>query len=263
MTHSAPDPKMVEYITTGKSAIIYSIDNERVLKEYFENDRRDVEFQAYSRLGSHPNIVRYLGYKGTHSIILERGEDIRTLYQNQNVSQISLLTKTRWIRQAAEGLQYIHQRGIIHADVGVSNMIIVNDCLKIIDFEGCSIDGKPADSCYQWFSYRPSPTVSIQTDIFAYGCAVYEIITGQPPYYEFETYPDRYVEQMYTAYQFPDVARLPLGELILHCWHGQFRTMDEVIQKLEASQRSTSKRGRKAVTWAAVSSYLVLLVFAM
>src|SRR4051812_34864012 len=119
MAHSAPDPKMVEYITTGKSAIIYSIDNERILKEYFEDDRRDVEFQAYSRLGSHPNIVRYLGYKGTHSIILERGEDIRTLYQNQNVSQISLLTKTRWIRQAAEGLQYIHQRGIIHADVGV------------------------------------------------------------------------------------------------------------------------------------------------
>ncbi|KAF2790770.1 hypothetical protein K505DRAFT_221313, partial [Melanomma pulvis-pyrius CBS 109.77] len=135
---------------------------------------------------------------------------------------------------AAGGLQYIHQKGIVHADVGVNNMIIVNDYLKIIDFVGCSINGKPADSCYQWFCYRPSPTVSIQTDIFAYGCAIYEIITGHPPYHEFKGYHDRYVEQLYTANQFPDVSRLPFGELMLHCWNGRFQTMAEVIQELEA-----------------------------
>lgn len=114
-------------------------------------------------------------------------------------------------------------------------MIIVNDCLKIIDFEGCSID--------------------VNRQILATSGFVI------PPYHEFEGYPDRYVKQLYTANQFPDVSRLPLGELMLHCWNGRFQTMAEVIQELEAFQPSAFKRNCKAVTWAVVSLPLVFLVF--
>jgi serine/threonine protein kinase len=38
---------------------------------------------------------------------------------------------------------------------------------------------------------RSTTTVSKQTDIFANGCAIYEIMTGRPPYHELETYDDR------------------------------------------------------------------------
>lgn len=59
------------------------------------------------------------------------------------------------LRQAAEGYQHLHDCSIVHGDVGCHNMIITREGdLKIIDFEGCSIDSEPADSCYEWFSYR-------------------------------------------------------------------------------------------------------------
>lgn len=96
------------------------------------------------------------------------------------------------------------------------------------------MDGKEADSCYEWCSYRPStPRVSKQTDIFAYGCMAYEVMTDRPPYFELESSDDRYqlVEQRYTQGQFPNVAGIPLGELIQSCWHSKFDSMDDVLSR--------------------------------
>ena len=237
--HSSISYERLEYIATGGSAIVYGIDDQRILKEYYESKENDVERRAYERLGSHHNIARYLGSMENGSIILERGHVLRTICQKAGVDQISLDRKLRWLRHAAEGLRHLHQNGIVQADVGCNNMVLVgDDCLKIIDFEGCSIDGEPADSCYEWFSYqRSTPTVSRRTDIFAYGCAIYEIMNGTPPFHELETDNDRSIlaEQLYEKHQFPDVTHLPLGELMRSCWHGSFNSMSEVIHALEAA----------------------------
>ncbi|KAH8731577.1 hypothetical protein GQ44DRAFT_805579, partial [Phaeosphaeriaceae sp. PMI808] len=72
----------------------------------------------------------------------------------------------------------MHDNNIIRADTGCNNWIIVQGRLKIINFEGSSIDGEDAGACYEWFSYKESsPGVSQKTDIFAFGCAIYEVIT--------------------------------------------------------------------------------------
>ena len=61
-------------------------------------------------------------------------------------------------------------------------MIIVQGDLKLIDFEGYSIDGSGPTSSYEWFSYKPStPRATVQTDIFDLGCAICEIVTGKTP----------------------------------------------------------------------------------
>ncbi|KAF2005719.1 hypothetical protein P154DRAFT_423740 [Amniculicola lignicola CBS 123094] len=62
MTQSTPNPKKVEYITARKLAIIYGIDSKRVLKEYFEDNYCNIEFQVYNYLSSHLNIIRFLGH---------------------------------------------------------------------------------------------------------------------------------------------------------------------------------------------------------
>ena len=90
----------------------------------------------------------------------------------------------------------MHNRDIIHGDVGCNNMILTRKgYLKIIDFKGYSIDGGLADFCYEWFSYRLLvPRVSRRTDIFAFGCAIYEVITGRPPHHELKSSKNRYLE---------------------------------------------------------------------
>ncbi len=231
-------PNTKQFLAAGKSAVVYGIDPEKVLKEFHDNDGGEIERQVYQRLGSHPNIAKVLEILTDGSIILERGTPLRTICRASSANEIPIPTKVHWLRHAAEGYQYLHARDIIHSDIGCNNLILMGeDHVKLIDFEGCSIDSGPAGSCYEWFSYCPSmPRVSRRTDIFAFGCAIYEVLTGRPPYYELETSDDPYkqVEELYANQHFPDVTNLPLGQLIRSCWSGDINSMSEVIQELEA-----------------------------
>lgn len=133
-----------------------------------------------------------------------------------------------------EGLQHIHNNGIIHADFGCSNMILVEDRVKIVDFGGCSIDDSEALTCYNWYNCRDSRRPSVETDMFAFGCAVFEILTGKPPYHEHKGRPEQ-VRLLYAQNQFPAVEHLPLHEVMLGCWHGTFSSMDEGTRILKTA----------------------------
>lgn len=229
--------KGLQYLSAGKSGIVYGVDDKRVLKEFHDSDGREVEIRAYHRLGSHPNIAKLLGIRKDGSLVLERGEVLRNICRSPSATEIPIQTKLSWLKQAAEGYRHSHTYDIVLGDVGCNNMILTREgCLKLIDFEGCSIDGGTAGSCYEWFSYRPSiPSVSRRTDIFAFGCAIYEVITGRPPHHELEASSDPYgqVERLYTNNCFPDVTSLPLGPLIQSCWHDDFTSMSDVLRELE------------------------------
>jgi serine/threonine protein kinase len=242
MQDQAIDYGSLKFLAAGGSGVIYAIDEERILKE-FHGEGIDVERRALERLGLHINIVKCLG--ATHDgLILERGRTVRTVIQGSGANPIPLHTKVRWLHEAAEGTRYIHNNNIIHADVGCNNWIVVQDRLKIIDFEGSSIDGEDAGACYEWFSYKESsPRISWKTDIFAFGCAIYEVITGRQPYNELLPFEDRMirVKKLYAENQFPEVGNVPLGELMQGCWNGTFDSMDEVLQELRASLLATRK----------------------
>jgi len=231
-------PDRLQFLAAGKSGIVYGIDTKRVLKEFHDDNGGEIERRVYQRLGSHPNIAKVLDIQTDGSIILERGTPLRTICQTSCTSEIPIRTKFRWLKDAAEGYRYLHACNVIHGDIGCNNLILTEgDHVKLIDFEGCSIDGGPAGSCYEWFSYCPSePRVSQCTDIFAFGCAIYEILTGRPPYYELKASDDPYkqVEELYVNQRFPDVTNLPFGELIRSCWCGDVSSMSEVIVQLEA-----------------------------
>ncbi|KAF2000502.1 kinase-like protein [Amniculicola lignicola CBS 123094] len=227
------DYQSLVFLAAGGSGIVYAIDEKRVLKEFY-NEGIDVERRAFQRLGLHVNIVKCFGAidKG---LILERGQSIRTVIRESGADQIPLDTKIRWLQEAAEGTRYMHDNNIIHADIGCNNWIIVQGRLKIIDFEGCSIDGEEAGACYEWFSYKElTPAISRKTDIFAFGCAIYEVITGRQPHDELPESDDRRfrVKQLYAENLFPNVENLPLGDLMQGCWHGTFNSMHEVLQEL-------------------------------
>lgn len=230
------------YLAAGGSGIVYALDAFTILKEYTEPFRGDVELQALERLRPHPNIVRLIGSTQDGSLILERGCVLRQFLQEHKANHVPLRHKIRWLMDAGRGLEHAHKNEIIQADVGCGNMILIGgDRLKLIDFEGSSIDGAEAGSQYEWFSYRRAQSaVSKQTDIFAYGCAMYEIITGKPPFHELEKAHNRsiLVEQRYRENRFPKVEGLPLGKVMQGCWHGTFGSMSEVLFALESASPS-------------------------
>lgn len=222
--------------------MIYAIDEKTILKEFYDKGI-DVERRVLERLGQHKNIVRCLG--ATHnSLILERGKSVRAVLQGSEANQIPLHTKIHWLIEAAEGTRHMHDNGIIHADTGCNNWIVVQECLKIIDFEGSSIDGEDAGACYEWFSYKESlPRISQKTDVFAFGCAIYEIITGRQPYNQLIPFEDRMirVKQLYAENQFLEVEEIPLGKLMQGCWNGTLKSMHEVHRELQASLPATKQ----------------------
>ena len=84
---------------------------------------------------------------------------------------------------------HIHGKNIVHADVGSHNLLLDGSGhIKYIDFAGSGIDGEPALVCYEWCSFRPTPSSmpDIQTDIFAFGSMLFEIESGNLPYQELE-----------------------------------------------------------------------------
>ncbi|KAF2753678.1 kinase-like protein [Pseudovirgaria hyperparasitica] len=228
----------LKFIAAGKSSAVYSIDRKRVLKAFHEHEDGELEYRAYERLRSHPNIAKILGIMKDGSIVLERGTSLRSICRDPTAADIPIQTKVKWLRHAARGYQHLHSCNIVHGDVGCNNLILTRkNIVKLIDFEGCSIDGGEAGSCYEWFSYRPSiPSVSQRTDVFAFGCAIYEVVTGRPPHYDLESSrnQDREVEQRYIDGHFPIVADLPMGQLMQSCWLSNHITMSEVVQTLEA-----------------------------
>jgi serine/threonine protein kinase len=123
-------------------------------------------------------------------------------------------------------------------------LLDVNSSVKLADFAGSSIDGSPATVNYEVRSRLPGMLApSKQSDIFALGCAIYEMATGVRPYEE-KAY--KVVQQLYAKKTFPDTADIEgLGGIIWNCWWQRFDNVGEIVRDLGALQRGTPKHSRK------------------
>ena len=100
-----------------------------------------------------------------------------------------------YIKQAAEALQYVHTKGILHLDITPAN-IMINQSGKavLIDFgisKHYDSEGKGTSSSTQGYSSGYSPIEQMTpgglkqftppTDIYALGATLYKIISGTTP----------------------------------------------------------------------------------
>lgn len=99
----------------------------------------------------------------------------------------------RLARQLAGALRYAHARGVIHRDVKPANILLGQHGVFLADF-GLSQTWATAQGCCVGPRFRggTAPYLSpglangaieyAQGDIYAFGAALYEMLTGQPPY---------------------------------------------------------------------------------
>ncbi|TWU78251.1 hypothetical protein ED733_008145 [Metarhizium rileyi] len=135
-----------------------------------------------------------------------------------------------WCYEAAEAAALLHSHGIIHADIKPANMVLDDNLgLRIIDFSGCAIDNsKPL--CFESARYFLPRDInvhpcSVQTDLFALGSSLFEIITGSPPYSHLD---ENDIEEKYREGDFPSIKGLIYGSIIEACWKQEFKSAEEV-----------------------------------
>src|SRR5262249_21105933 len=151
----------------------------------------------------HPHIVRaYDADKigGTHLLVMEYVEgatDLARLVQTHG--PLGVEQACEYVRQAALGLQHAHERGLVHRDIKPSNLLVTVDrkTIKLLDLGLARLD-QPADDEPSTVTQegmvigspnhlppkqaRNAPPADIRADIYALGCTLYFLLTGQVPF---------------------------------------------------------------------------------
>ncbi|MCY1047676.1 serine/threonine-protein kinase [Corallococcus sp. bb12-1] len=165
--------------------------------------RREAEIA--SRLG-HPNIVEVLDFDtledGTPFMVMEylRGEGLSRRLRKRK--QLPLEEVFSISRQMGAALQAAHRAGVVHRDLKPGNVFlvpteaggVVSERVKLLDF-GISklIDSRTVQTLDSVLMGTPqymapeqamghNSDVDSRTDLFSFGCMIYEMLAGQPPY---------------------------------------------------------------------------------
>ncbi|KAK8102507.1 hypothetical protein PG984_015653 [Apiospora sp. TS-2023a] len=244
----------------GATSLVFAVDDRRVVKvpipSPFGLQAVEQEREIYRRLGRRSNhIVSCYDPDHSSGILLERckgsvRDRLREMRQEDgSIPRESWIQVGRWAYQAAQGLGYIHEHNVIQADVGCHNMLLDRrDNLKLADFSGSSIEDSDCQALVIYdvrcrLSNVDKPDRA--SDLFALGCAMYEMATGHLPYHDL---PSRQVQRHFFRQEFPSLDELwsdapRIAEAIDRCWRVRkprgLKSAEEVVEVLAKEIRYT------------------------
>jgi serine/threonine protein kinase/Flp pilus assembly protein TadD len=181
----------------------------KVLPESIQADREALaRFEREAKLVaalSHPNIlaIHDVGREGDISFSVTELLEGETLRERMATGGVSLRKGLDFGRQIARGLAAAHARGIVHRDLKPENVFVTADGhVKILDFglarrepksgapgasEAATIAKTQPGTVLGTVGYRSPEQVrgesaDYRTDVFSFGCVLYELVFGEPPF---------------------------------------------------------------------------------
>jgi len=216
---------------------------EVALKQLKASEHFEEFVQEASMLQSlnHPNIVRFFGIhttsNGEHFLVMEymRKGSLDGVLQTEK-NQIFLLDLLSMTKDAASGMVYLHEQGIVHRDLALRNLLVTQSdkpgtkyIVKISDF-GMA---RTMDKGYYKTENKTIPVrwcspeainfgkFTIHSDVWAFGVVMWEIFSyGMIPYYGMSN--AEVVEKVITeGLRLPSPTNCPrdIYQWMLDCWN--------------------------------------------
>ncbi|MBI4023580.1 MAG: CHASE2 domain-containing protein [Verrucomicrobia bacterium] len=174
----------------------------KVLNPQFSEDRDATErFLREARTMSglaHPNLVALYEcdqVEGQYFIAMEFIEGMSVGDMLKDRTPIPLPLALHWLKQAAAGLEYIHNKTMIHRDIKPDNLMVDDSGnLKITDLglaknradsdQAMTVTGTVMGSPHYMSpeQVRESKNVDHRADIYSLGVTFYQMVTGHVPY---------------------------------------------------------------------------------
>ncbi|KAJ9153805.1 hypothetical protein P3X46_027207 [Hevea brasiliensis] len=161
--------------------------------------------QYYLSKLSCPYVVKYLGFditdeesKPMYNICMEYvpGGSLHDAIQRHG-GQLDELMIRLYTRDILRGLEYLHTNGLAHCDIKSKNVLVSKEGAKIADF-GCAKFVEKVAGAMSEFSGTPAfmaPEVArgeeqgFPADLWALGCTIIEMATGNIPWTEHQNDP--------------------------------------------------------------------------
>jgi serine/threonine protein kinase len=211
-------------------------------------ERFESEVAIYERLGWHERILRCHGLHPTEKALrfdyLPKG-DLGDYLTQYGINTTPYSTRLQWIVDIAEGIAFLHSKGVVWVDANPSNMLLTDD-LRIVlsDFAGSSMmpeyfpSVRPTGAWvappntrrkYSWFTETQ--------DRFAFGSLVFVLLLGRYPhcdgplFFSFEEMSR--VEDLHEAsifdHRVSKEAYPVLAEVIQKCWRVEYESTEAML----------------------------------
>ncbi|CUG94079.1 serine-threonine protein kinase, putative [Bodo saltans] len=154
-------------------------------------DQLKHEINVHRRL-RHPHIVRMFSYYFSHEslvIVMELCVKGSIRDKLDRDGPFKEARASRYVRQTARAIQYLHANRIAHRDIKLENILLDNNGVaKLADFGWSTLTGESSRKTVCGTLDYLSPEMlagshTSKTDVWSLGVGLVEMITGSPPFF--------------------------------------------------------------------------------